>query len=232
MMAKGKPTQVVVTAIARELAGFVWSIACITSDPLAETSAATTTSDEVCPTSSTGRCHALPRQPLKATARRAARPEQTGTPIELRYVTVDTPCPEANKPTTRGLRLRGRDGWQHRLKGAPDSQIADHHPACTAGGGTCQGNPRRLAWNSTSACRERQARDAPWSCGNQPADHSMINRRLVPPPTAHARISEMQPGEKEPDGILRPDPLKTDMTASLVARSKGLPVVQCRVLDP
>jgi hypothetical protein len=33
MMAKGKPTQVVVTAIARELAGFVWSIACITSDP-------------------------------------------------------------------------------------------------------------------------------------------------------------------------------------------------------
>ena len=33
MMAKGKPKQVVVTAIARELAGFVWSIACITSDP-------------------------------------------------------------------------------------------------------------------------------------------------------------------------------------------------------
>jgi transposase len=33
MMAKGKLTQVVVTAIARELAGFVWSIACITSDP-------------------------------------------------------------------------------------------------------------------------------------------------------------------------------------------------------
>jgi hypothetical protein len=34
MMAKGKLTQVVVTAIARELAGFVWSIACITSDPV------------------------------------------------------------------------------------------------------------------------------------------------------------------------------------------------------
>jgi hypothetical protein len=33
MMARGKLTQVVVTAIARELAGFVWSIACITSDP-------------------------------------------------------------------------------------------------------------------------------------------------------------------------------------------------------
>src|SRR5271157_1076464 len=96
MMAKGKPRPVIVTMIARELAGFVWSIACITSDPPAKTSAATTTADEVCPTRSTGRCRALPRQPLTATARRAARPEQTGTPIELRYVTVDTPCPEAN----------------------------------------------------------------------------------------------------------------------------------------
>ena len=35
MMAKGKPNQVVVTAIARELGGFVWAIACITSDPAA-----------------------------------------------------------------------------------------------------------------------------------------------------------------------------------------------------
>jgi transposase len=33
MLAKGKLKQVVVTAIARELAGFVWAIACITSDP-------------------------------------------------------------------------------------------------------------------------------------------------------------------------------------------------------
>ena len=33
MIAKGKLKQVVVTAIARELAGFVWAIACITSDP-------------------------------------------------------------------------------------------------------------------------------------------------------------------------------------------------------
>jgi transposase len=33
MMARGKLNQVVVTAIGRELAGFVWSIACITSDP-------------------------------------------------------------------------------------------------------------------------------------------------------------------------------------------------------
>jgi hypothetical protein len=37
LTAKGKPRQVVVTAIARELAGFVWAIACITSDPPAKT---------------------------------------------------------------------------------------------------------------------------------------------------------------------------------------------------
>src|SRR6201994_4905858 len=49
MMAKGKLKQVVVTAIARELAGFVWSIACITSDPPVK-SAAVSASDEVCPT--------------------------------------------------------------------------------------------------------------------------------------------------------------------------------------
>jgi transposase len=104
MMAKDKPTPVIVTAIARELAGFVWSIACITSDPPAKTPAAKTTSDEVCPTKSTGRCHALRRQPLKATA----RPEQTGAPIELRYVTVDRPCPGANNPkvSTPASRMR------------------------------------------------------------------------------------------------------------------------------
>jgi hypothetical protein len=33
MMARGKLKQVVVTAIARELAGFVWATACTTSDP-------------------------------------------------------------------------------------------------------------------------------------------------------------------------------------------------------
>jgi hypothetical protein len=33
MLGKGKLKQGVVTAIARELAGFVWAIACITSDP-------------------------------------------------------------------------------------------------------------------------------------------------------------------------------------------------------
>src|SRR3954471_12940199 len=40
--------------------------------------------------------------------------------------------------------------------------------------------PNTAAANATSACRQRQARDAAWSCGNQPAYHSMINRRSVP----------------------------------------------------
>jgi hypothetical protein len=60
----------------------------------------------------------------------------------------------------------------------------------------------------------------------------MINRRSVPAPTAHACISEIQPGEKEPDGILCPDSLKTDMTASLTTLSTGLPMFQRCVLDP
>ena len=50
--------------------------------------------------------------------------------------------------------------------------------------------------NATSVPRQRQARDEPWSCGNQPAYHSMINRRSVPPSTAHASSDKGQPGEK------------------------------------
>src|SRR5271170_4870637 len=53
MMAKGKPRQVVVTAIARELAGFVWAIACITSDPPANTAVITPELKEVDPLGST-----------------------------------------------------------------------------------------------------------------------------------------------------------------------------------
>src|SRR5689334_907596 len=47
MVAKGKPNQVVVTAVARELAGFVWSIACITSDPHATESVVTLAHNKV-----------------------------------------------------------------------------------------------------------------------------------------------------------------------------------------
>jgi transposase len=47
MIAKGKPRQVVVTAIARELAGFIWSIACVTSDPPATDRAEAVSHDRV-----------------------------------------------------------------------------------------------------------------------------------------------------------------------------------------
>jgi transposase len=47
MMARGKLKQVVVTAIARELAGFVWSIACLTSDPAVSANTATKLYGEV-----------------------------------------------------------------------------------------------------------------------------------------------------------------------------------------
>jgi hypothetical protein len=47
MVARGKLTQVVVTAIGRELAGFVWSIACITSDPAVGGNIVTAPYDEV-----------------------------------------------------------------------------------------------------------------------------------------------------------------------------------------
>jgi hypothetical protein len=45
--ARGKLTQVVVAAIGRELAGFVWSIACITSDTVASDDTVTALHDEV-----------------------------------------------------------------------------------------------------------------------------------------------------------------------------------------
>ena len=66
MMAKGKLRQVVVTAIARELAGFVWSIACITTDPPAKNVTITMVLEEVGPPVSTGRSRAPHRQPRKA----------------------------------------------------------------------------------------------------------------------------------------------------------------------
>jgi hypothetical protein len=47
MMAKGKPRQVVVTAIAREVAGFIWSIACVASDPPTTDKAVTVSHDRL-----------------------------------------------------------------------------------------------------------------------------------------------------------------------------------------
>jgi transposase len=77
MMAKGKLRQVVVTAIARELAGFVWSIACITTDPPAKSVTVTMASEEICPPESTGPLsHAAPPA-TESRGRRAGRPEQS-----------------------------------------------------------------------------------------------------------------------------------------------------------
>ena len=76
MMAKGKPKQVAVTAIARELAGFVWAVACIVSDPPATSSAATPASEDVHPTGS-HRSRTPRRPPLRGTAHRTGSPGQT-----------------------------------------------------------------------------------------------------------------------------------------------------------
>jgi len=82
MMARDKLKQVVVTAVARELAGFVWAIACITSDPPATTSATTAGTEEVCAGGSTGRSRAPLRVPLESASLRAGAtcglPAQTG----------------------------------------------------------------------------------------------------------------------------------------------------------
>src|SRR4029077_7250330 len=87
MMAKGKPRQVVVTAIARELAGFVWSIACITSDPPVKTSAVAPQSEEVGPTlrhttivplrNDSQRRNEVARPPIGKAHARHGRPEKS-----------------------------------------------------------------------------------------------------------------------------------------------------------
>jgi len=49
MLAKGKLKPIVVTATARELAGFVRAIACITSDPPNKTAVKMVVPEEACP---------------------------------------------------------------------------------------------------------------------------------------------------------------------------------------
>jgi transposase len=72
MMARGKLKQVVVTVIARELAGFVWSIARITSNLPVTRSTATTTSKEVALAGSADRSHLRTVSQMKARRRRAS----------------------------------------------------------------------------------------------------------------------------------------------------------------
>src|ERR1700730_17209656 len=69
------------------------------------------------------------------------------------------------------------------------------------GGRDRSGRSSISAWNSTSAPRQRQARDAPWSCGNQPAYHSMISIT----------------GTKGRVEFCTQAPLKTDITADAMA---------------
>jgi hypothetical protein len=71
MMAKGKLKQVVVTAIARELAGFVWAISRVTWDSPDKTPVTTAASEKICPVGSTGPIPVPRRQPRKGTPRRA-----------------------------------------------------------------------------------------------------------------------------------------------------------------
>lgn len=71
MMARGKPKQLIVTAIARELAGFVWSIACITADPPTTRAAMPTPASSTDPDRRTAQARPPRRQPLKGAARQA-----------------------------------------------------------------------------------------------------------------------------------------------------------------
>jgi transposase len=85
LLASGKPRPLVVTAVARELAGFVWAIACVTSDPATTESAGPPpVLQEVCPDEAPNAvenraggegtrrsCRAPRRRPLIAAARRA-----------------------------------------------------------------------------------------------------------------------------------------------------------------
>ena len=78
MMAKGKPKQVAVTAIARELAGFVWAIACIMSNRPATRAAVTTASQDTYPTGS--HCSCTPRRRSSKVRRVAREPLNKPTP--------------------------------------------------------------------------------------------------------------------------------------------------------
>ena len=113
MTAKGKPNQVVVTAIARELAGFVWSIACITSDPAGSDNAVTEAYDEVT---------ALKDEVMMASEEAAQQVQQitpdTGRPSR-RAASPAAGRHDAPRGTTRANRRRicGRE---------PDEMISHH----------------------------------------------------------------------------------------------------------
>src|ERR1700739_181149 len=99
------------------------------------------------------------------------------------------------------------------------------------GGGRDRSGPSSTRfWNTTSEGRQRQARDEPWSCGNQPAYHSMINRRSVPALHRACLHQRNQPEGKKSAGCeFTFKPLKTDMTAvQIAAAGAALPFLMIR----
>jgi hypothetical protein len=114
MMARGKLKQVVVTAIARELAGFVWSIACITSDSVVSEDRETELHDAV-----TAICQEVTI-------------ESEGIAQQVQQITPGTGQPRM----PRSQSLKGHDDaarganpekpGRHRPTGA-DRMIAQHH---------------------------------------------------------------------------------------------------------
>jgi hypothetical protein len=79
--------------------------------------------------------------------------------------------------------------------------------------------------------RQRQARDAPWSCGNQPAYHSMINRRSVPALHRACLHLKKQPG-KEPWRNSTPGTLENGHDSGLVQQVFRTPARMPAVSPP
>jgi hypothetical protein len=102
MMARGKLNQVVVTAIARELAGFVWSIACITSDPVVSNNSVTESYDE----------ETAIRDDLTIASEEVAQ--------KVHRITPDTDRPRV--PREQNQANQGGIGREE-----PDGMIAQHH---------------------------------------------------------------------------------------------------------
>jgi hypothetical protein len=114
MMARGKLKQVVVTAIARELGGFVWSIARITSNLPVTRSTVTTTSKEVCPSHVGGPVPPENRQPNEGATQESLCRRTEPSHAAL----ADEAQEDDHAPSS------------HRLTEQPD-----YYPACTAEGG-------------------------------------------------------------------------------------------------
>jgi hypothetical protein len=109
MMARGKLKQVVVTAIARELAGFVWSIACITSDPVVSNNVVTESYDEATAT----------RDNVTMASEESAQ--------KVHRITPDTDLRAASPVAGRRVREQNQANQGGISREEPDGMIAQHH---------------------------------------------------------------------------------------------------------